>query len=380
MYHQPKPHFLFLSPTFVSRISSTRLFQQRLLTQQGGKLVPNNCRGIHVGKGGTRQTSIQASARPTVVLCPGQGAQYVGMGKLWIEKCLSAKELFEEADDLLSSSFSLSISELCCDGSKDVLDRTDVAQPAIFLISYISWISSQEMKLVVRENISLSALAGLSLGEYTALVLGGAMLWQDALRLVQIRGKAMQEASERTKGGMVALMGCTEEQAWECCSAVRQDQVLIPANFNSPGQVVLSGHLEACQRAIEYATSKMQLKATPLSVAGAFHSPLMESASNTLSKALEQVEIVPPKYPVLCNVTGSPHVESPSMIRQRLSEQLTSPVRWADCMKYIEKHFPDEQDWLELAPGKTLAGLLRRINRKWRVSSLDEIGNATVMK
>ncbi|EME32706.1 Malonyl CoA-acyl carrier protein transacylase [Galdieria sulphuraria] len=378
--NKTKPRFSFLSPISVSKTCSGKLYQFRFLKQQITKLARRRTEYYGFKKVERRLSNVQASARPTVVLCPGQGAQYAGMGKLWIEKSLSAKELFEEADDLLSSCFPQSISEICCDGPKETLDRTDVAQPAIFLVSYISWISSQEVKLVSKEAISFSALAGLSLGEYTALVLGGALLWQDALRLVQIRGKAMQEASERTKGGMVALMGCSEQQAWECCSAVRQGQVLIPANFNSPGQVVLSGHLEACQRAIEYATSKMQLKATPLSVAGAFHSPLMESASDTLSKALEQVDIQSPNYPVLCNVTGRPHNESPNSIRHRLTEQLTSPVRWADCMKYIETNFSEEQNWLELAPGKTLAGLLRRINRKWMASSLDEIGNATVMK
>ncbi|GJQ10664.1 hypothetical protein GpartN1_g2455.t1 [Galdieria partita] len=376
---QVGPQLSFVSTASISKTSTTKLLQVGLFTWQNAKFLRRKAGRNFFSKGEGRLGNVRASARPTVVLCPGQGAQYAGMGKLWIEKCLSAKELFEEADDLLSSAFPQSLSEICCDGPKETLDRTDVAQPAIFLVSYISWISLQEEKLVSKEAVNFSALAGLSLGEYTALVLGEAISWQDALRLVQIRGKAMQEASERTKGGMVALMGCNEQQAWECCAAVRQNQILIPANFNSPGQVVLSGHEEACQRAFEYATKKMQLKATPLSVAGAFHSPLMESASNTLSKALEQVEIRPPKYPVLCNVTGRPHDESPNSIRQRLTEQLTSPVRWADCIKYIETHFSEEQEWLELAPGKTLAGLLRRINRKLTASSLDEVGNAKVM-
>eukprot|EP00871_Galdieria_phlegrea_P005517 jgi/Galph1/5967/GphlegSOOS_G4543.1 len=323
---------------------------------------------------------VQTSLGPNILLCPGQGAQYVGMGKAWQERSQMAEELFEEADDLLSKSLPKAISEICADSAKETIDRTDVAQPAIFLVSYISWIASKELGIILDNDACVKATAGLSLGEYTALVLAGAMTWQDALRLVQIRGMAMQKAAENTKGGMVALIGATETQALECCDSVRQNQVLIPANYNSPGQIVLSGDLEACNRAIEYATTKMQLKATPLAVAGAFHSPLMASAREVLQKAIEEVEIRPPKIPVMCNVTGKPHESSPIAIRQKLTEQLTSPVKWAKCMEYLLQEFSEKQSWVELAPGKTLTGIMRRINKKLTVSCLDDIFQTALTK
>jgi len=311
-----------------------------------------------------------------IILCPGQGAQKVGMGQAWFDASAEAAQTFGAADQALGERFGRKLSEICFTGDEQTLNRTDVAQPAIYTVSIashqalVSKDGDAEQKLATP-----AATAGLSLGEYTALHLAGVFGFREGLELVALRGRAMQDAAQATPSGMVALIGADEEKANQVCAGAAKGDVLVPANFNAPGQVVLSGAQAACDRAVE-AAEKMGLRAQKLPVAGAFHSPLMAPAAERLAAALEKVEMTAPACPVLSNVTAKPHsgeddgasiIES---IRKRLIEQLTAPVRWEQCCRWLIEN----QDGVmhELAPGKTLAGLMRRIERSAKVQTHDE--------
>jgi [acyl-carrier-protein] S-malonyltransferase len=303
----------------------------------------------------------------------------VGQGRSWYETSSAARGIIQRADRYLGRSRlpnGQSLIDIMFNGPKNVLDRTDVAQPAIFVTSLACWAGLEQFELApgMRHPPSYTAAtAGLSLGEYTALVLAGALEFEAALELVTIRGDAMQKAADSTEGTMVALLGASEEQALDICEACRKrGEVLVPANFNAPGQIVLSGSKEACRRAMAYAMDKLHLKATELSVAGAFHSPLMQPAADRLADALQNSEItVPLKYPVMCNVTGRAHENQKDAIRQRLIEQLTAPVRWQACIQNAVIDHGDRTCFLELAPGRTLSGLLKRIDRKRAITNHD---------
>lgn len=308
-----------------------------------------------------------------ILLCPGQGAQAVGMGKAWTEASPEARAVLDRADEVLSGEplggGDRPLSALCFDGPEDQLNRTDVAQPAIYAASVASLAGLRADAGAGAGELPLAATAGLSLGEYTALHVAGAISFEDGLKLVALRGRAMQDAAEAQPSGMVALIGADEAQARELCEKATLDaEVLVPANFNAPGQVVVSGHTGSCARAVDVA-EEMGLRATALAVAGAFHSPLMAPAADRLRSALESVEIREPRVPVYSNVTASAH-EGPDSIRARLVEQLTEPVRWADCcLAMLTAHTGAAPH--ELAPGKTLAGLMRRIDRGAKVVSHD---------
>lgn len=304
-----------------------------------------------------------------VILCPGQGAQALGMGKAWFDASPESRAIFEEADRILGSRLGSPLSRLCFDGPLDRLNRTDVSQPAIFVASIASWKGMIAAMGFGNGEASIAATAGLSLGEYTALVLGGAMSFEDGLELVALRGKAMQEAAEASPGGMVALIGADDTQAATICDKARGTEVLVCANFNAPGQIVLSGHKTACERAAGVA-SEMGLRATVLTVAGAFHSPLMQPAADRLSAALTKAAIVAPKVKVVSNVTAMPHAADAASIRQRLVDQLTSPVRWSQSCQWLTANVKAE--YHELAPGKTLAGLMRRIDKNTKVINHEE--------
>ena len=296
-----------------------------------------------------------------MILCPGQGAQAIGMGKVWAEASPEAKAVFEEADRILG----FELSSLCFDGPADKLDRTDFGQPALFTAAVASYHGLKARG----ETGPLVAAAGLSLGEFTALHLAGAFDFESGLKLVRLRGQAMQEAAEAVPSGMVVLIGAEEAQAVELCDKAAGDDVLVPANFNAPGQIVISGAKAACERSVDVA-GEMGLHAKPLNVAGAFHSPLMQPAADRLGEALEAVSWSTLDAPVLSNVTALPHDNDAASIRGRLVEQLTSSVRWADSMSWAASNI--EADFFELAPGKTLAGLMRRIDRKTKVTVCQE--------
>jgi [acyl-carrier-protein] S-malonyltransferase len=311
---------------------------------------------------------------PLILLCPGQGAQTVGMGKAWFEAAPEARAVFEQADAVLGARLGAPLSEICFGGPAERLNQTDVSQPAIYVTSVACWRGLLAAWGMGENDAELSAAAGLSLGEYTALHLAGAIGFEDGLELVTLRGRAMQDAATAAPSGMVALIGADEGQAMAVCEAARDGDVLVAANFNAPGQVVLSGSKEACERAAGEA-SKMGLRATVLAVAGAFHSPLMAPAAERLGTALAGTTIREPRCPVLSNVTGLPHQAEPhghgagvtiaEAIRRRLVEQLTRPVRWESCCRWLAGHAQGE--WHEMGPGKTLAGLMRRIDKATKV-------------
>jgi [acyl-carrier-protein] S-malonyltransferase len=314
------------------------------------------------------------------VLCPGQGAQAVGMGKSWFDAFAVAREVFASADAVLAGLFGglpggAKLSELCFNGPAEILNRTDVSQPALYTAGIACFRSLVER----HAGIKIQAAAGLSLGEYTALHLAGAFRFEDGLRLVALRGRLMQEAAEASKGSMVALIGGDEAQAQAVCDAAAGGEILVPANLNAPGQIVLSGHVGACQRAVE-AASALGLRATPLQVAGAFHSPLMAPAAEGLAKALAQVEFKPLTADVWSNVTAKPHSrEDGSSVKKLLVEQLVSPVRWSDsCARLVAMIRDDSASstvkpkYLEMAPGVVLKGLMRRIDRACEVTAHDQ--------
>ena len=302
---------------------------------------------------------------PTIVLCPGQGAQAVGMGKGWHDASPEAQATFEQANDTLG----FDLTRLCFEGPDDELNRTDNAQAAIYTASVACYRALQANGTVG----AFTATAGLSLGEFTALHLAGCYSFTDGLKLVRLRGEAMQAAAQAAPSSMVAVTGdVTETNIQALCDKVSHalppEAVMVAANYNSPMQVVVSGTLDACEKAVEEA-SAMGLKPTPLSVAGAFHSPIMRPAAMKLSDALEQVGWSEPNCTVLSNVTGQPHPQNPAQIKQRLVEQLTHPVRWTQSMQYAAKELPGR--YVELAPGKVLSGLMRRTDKSVKVENFN---------
>jgi len=305
---------------------------------------------------------------PRTLLCPGQGAQSVGMGSVWREASPAARAIFERSDEILGDTLPAPLTELCANGPDDLLNRTDIAQPAIFVCSVASWHGLLESWQMTPTDVPLSASAGLSLGEYTALHLSGVISFEETLQLVILRGRAMQDAAEANPSSMLALIGADEDQARKVCESARGQDVLVCANFNAPGQIVLSGSTAACERAGRVAR-EMGLRAALLPVAGAFHSPIMQPAADRLREALDRTALHTPRCPVLANVTGQPHTHNPEDIRRRLVEQLTWPVRWSACCQWINEHIDAAQH--ELAPGRTLSGLMRRIDRSRKVTTHD---------
>ncbi|QQS09345.1 MAG: ACP S-malonyltransferase [Phycisphaerales bacterium] len=320
------------------------------------------------------------SAPPTIILCPGQGAQVVGMARAWHDASPEARTVFDQAEKVLGNRLGSPLRALCFEGPAETLNRTDISQPAIFVASVAAWRGVLAKLGMGNGELPLAATAGLSLGEYTALHLAGAMAFDAALELVTLRGRAMQDAAEAPTatsgggGGMVAIIGADEGQAQRVCDEARAGDVLVCANFNAPGQIVLSGHRAACERAAEVAAAQ-GCKATVLQVAGAFHSPLMRPAAMRLEEALARTSIAEPRCPVMSNVTAEPHTAQGGLslsdsIRRRLVEQLTSPVRWAQCCQWLASRHASAQ-WREPAPGRTLAGLMRRIDKSIKIHSDD---------
>jgi [acyl-carrier-protein] S-malonyltransferase len=302
--------------------------------------------------------------QPTIILCPGQGAQHTGMGKSWAAASPAAAETFAAADKVLG----FDLSKTCFEGPDDRVNRTDVAQAGIYVTSIAAVKALQQQGKVDATN--LAAAAGLSLGEYTALYLAGVFSFEDGLLLVQQRGRFMQEAAESSKGGMVALIGADEAQATALCDAARGPDILVPANFNCPGQIVISGSKEACDRALPEA-EKLGLRATALTVAGAFHSPLMQPAADRMAEALAKVKFESPEIPVLSNVTGQPHTGDAGLIKQLLVQQITHAVRWEHDLRWLLANIAGAR-YIEPAPGKVLMGLMRRIDKATKVENFAE--------
>ena len=291
----------------------------------------------------------------TAFLFPGQGAQTVGMGRAAYEAQPAARALFDRAATVLG----YDLAKLCFDGPAAELDATDRSQPALFVCSLaaLEVLQAQSPEVVA----GCATTAGLSLGEYTALAFAGALDFEDGLRLVQARGAAMQAAADAEPSGMVSILGLERAAVEDLCAAARQGQLLEIANYLCPGNIVVSGAKEACARAAELAPGRGAMKAIPLSVAGAFHTPIMESAVAKLAEALASATLRKPRIPVISNVDALPH-DDPEEIRALLVRQVVSPVRWEDSLRRLLA--TEHVKFYEIGPGRVLRGLLRRIDRK----------------
>jgi len=295
-------------------------------------------------------------------LFPGQGAQTVGMGRRLAESLPAARRLYDRAAEVLD----YDLAKLCFEGPADVLDSTVFSQPALFVTSLaaLESLRAQSPEIV----LSCEAAAGLSLGEYTAMVFAGIMEFEDGLTLVQRRGAAMQEASDATPSGMVSILGLERVQVEALCQQARQGEILEIANLLCPGLFVVSGTNAACERAAEMAPALGAMKAMPLAVAGAFHTRIMRPADQRCAEALADVPMRRPRIPVIFNVDAQPH-DNPEKIRSLMIQQIIQPVRWEESMRYLLAREFDQ--FYEVGPGRVLRGLLRRIDRKIECQSVD---------
>lgn len=281
---------------------------------------------------------------------PGQGSQFVGMGKDLYDNNALAKKLFDQADEILG----FKITDVMFAGTDEQLKETKVTQPAVFLHSVIS-------ALCLGDDFKPAMVAGHSLGEFSALVAAGALSFEDGLRLVAARANAMQKACEVNPGTMAAIIGLPDEKVEEVCAEVsKEGKVVVPANFNCPGQLVISGEVDAINEACEKLKAAGAKRALPLKVGGAFHSPLMQPAKEELQKAIETTSFNTPKCPIYQNVDGKPHTNSDE-IKANLIAQLTSSVRWTASVKAMIAD--GATDFTECGPGKALQGMIARIDK-----------------
>lgn len=285
---------------------------------------------------------------------PGQGAQFVGMGKELYESNSNAKELFDQANEILG----YRITDVMFEGTDEDLKQTKVTQPAVFLHSVIT--------ALCMEDFHPDMVAGHSLGEFSALVAAGALRFEDGLRLVYARAMAMQKACEATPSTMAAIIKLPDETIEKICEEIcAEGGLVVPANYNSPGQVVISGSVESVKEACAKLKEAGAKRALPLAVGGAFHSPLMEPARLELAEAIEAAPIVAPICPVYQNVDALPHTD-PIEIKNNLLKQLTSPVRWTQS---VQNMISDGMtDFVECGPGEVLTGLIGRIRKTMEAS------------
>ncbi len=296
----------------------------------------------------------------TALLFAGQGAQVVGMGRDLAEKYPAARAWFDRANAALG----YDLAAICFTGPEAELTKTENAQPGIFLAS---WVAFELLKEQV-PALQFAATAGLSLGEFTALAAAGAISFEDGLSVVRQRGQFMQEACEATRGGMAAIIGLDEAPTREVCAAAG----VVLANLNCPGQLVISGETEKIAQAVELAKAKGARKALPLTVAGAYHSPLMASAQPKLAAALARVQIVSPAVPVLSNVTAGVH-GTPVEISARLVEQVTSSVRWEQSIRLLLAQ--GFTRFIELGPGTALSSFMKRIDKTVQLLNVADVAS-----
>jgi [acyl-carrier-protein] S-malonyltransferase len=296
----------------------------------------------------------------TALLFAGQGAQVVGMGKDLAEHSPGAKAWFDRANAALG----YDLASICFNGPEAELTKTEHAQPGIFLVS---WVAFELLKERVPAMV-FEATAGLSLGEFTALTAAGAMSFEDGLKVVRQRGRFMQEACAATQGGMAAVIGLNETATREVCT----ETGVVVANLNCPGQIVISGASEKMAPACALAKAKGAMRAVPLTVAGAYHSPLMASAQPKLEAELARVALSPLAVPVIANVTAQPHGDA-GAIRGRLVEQVTSSVRWEESMRYLVGQ--GFTRFIELGPGRALSGFMKRISKTAQILNVEDLAS-----
>jgi [acyl-carrier-protein] S-malonyltransferase len=290
-------------------------------------------------------------------LFPGQGSQYVGMAKDLFDSSVEAKEMIRTADDAIGAN----LSYIMFNGPEEQLKQTEFTQPAIFLHSVV-------LASIIR-TLSPSAAAGHSLGEYSALVSAGAIQFYDAIKVVRERGRAMQQAGVDNLGTMAAVVGINPEVVNDLCEKASIEGIVQCANFNSPGQIVISGSVPGVKKAMELCKSNGAKLVKELVVSGAFHSPLMQSAKDLLLNVLNETPIYDAKFPVYANVTSKPVINNKE-IKNLLYEQVTSPVRWEETIKNMISDGISE--FYEIGPGKVLQGLVKRINPDVKIFGIDK--------
>jgi len=270
-----------------------------------------------------------------------------------------ARRVFDQAEQHLG----FAVSKLCFEGPQEQLNATNNAQVAIYVTSVAIYETLLELgKLPVSPHY----VAGLSLGEYTALHIAGVLSFLDGLTLVKARGQLMQAAAEAAPSTMLAILGADEPAIDQICQEAATAGIIVPANFNTPGQVVVSGSVPACQKAAQVAEAR-GFKTVPLQVAGAFHSPFMDSAAEQLAGVLENIRLSPARVPVISNVTAQPHGDAET-IRQLLVQQVISPVRWYQSVEFLRAQGIDS--WLEVGPGRSLTGMMKKIDRRAAVTNV----------
>ena len=287
---------------------------------------------------------------------PGQGAQYVGMGKPLFEKSPEAKKLFTQANEILG----FAITDVMFEGPEEAQRQTKVTQPAVFLHSVIL--------ARLFPNFKPDMVAGHSLGEFSALVASGALSFEDGLRLVSARAMAMQAACELEPSTMAAIIGLPDEKVEEICNGI--SEIVVPANFNCPGQLVISGSMKGVELACEALKAAGAKRALPLKVGGAFHSPLMEPARQKLAEAIDKTQFNKPLCPIYQNVDAKPHTD-PAEIKANLVKQLTSPVRWTQIVRAMVAD--GAKAFVELGPGNVLQGLIKKTEPTAEVESFQEL-------
>ena len=303
----------------------------------------------------------------TIFVFPGQGAQYVGMGKALSESFVPAKQLLEKADDTLG----FSISKVMFEGPEEDLKITANTQPALFVSSMMV------LEVLKSEGVDFDFVAGHSLGEYSAICAAGGFSFEDGLKLVRLRGSLMAKAGQEHPGSMAAIIGVDDDKIQELCDAVKNVGIVVPANFNCPGQIVVSGEVDAVKALVDNCGAA-GVKAVPLAVSGAFHSPLMQSAQAGLADAIANTKFNDLQKPLIANVTAQT-VTSGAEIKELLVRQLVSPVRWNQSMAYAIKEL-GVTSGVEVGVGHVLAGLQRKIDRAVKFTAVESVEAVQALK